>query len=55
MLGNCAVGRPDMATRPTMTMRMAITMATMGRLMKNFDMADHLFSVFAGSAGFRES
>ena len=36
--GNCAIGRLSIATKPTITMRMAITMATMGRLMKNFDM-----------------
>src|SRR5690242_11707930 len=38
MSGNCAIGSPSMATTPTITMRMAITIATMGRLMKNFDM-----------------
>src|SRR5438552_15804221 len=36
--GNCATGNPTRVTRPTMTMMMEITMATMGRLMKNFDM-----------------
>src|SRR5271168_4279562 len=35
--GNCAIGRPAMETRPMMTMMMDITMATMGRLMKNLD------------------
>src|SRR5271169_460102 len=38
MLGNCATGRPSMVITPTSTMRIAITIATMGRLMKNFDM-----------------
>src|SRR5512139_2550052 len=38
MLGNWAMGSPVMATRPMMTMRMAITIATIGRLMKNLDM-----------------
>src|SRR4051794_20800994 len=34
MFGYWATGRPAMATRPTMTMTMAITIATIGRLMK---------------------
>src|SRR5271169_1287893 len=38
MLGNCATGRLSMVIAPTSTMRIAITIATMGRLMKNFDM-----------------
>src|SRR5262249_36108579 len=38
ILGNCALGRLRMATAPTMTMTIEITMATMGRSMKNFDM-----------------
>ena len=33
-LGNWEMGRVDIETRPTKTMRMAMTMATMGRLMK---------------------
>src|SRR5712692_9460959 len=37
MLGNSATGRLAIVTEPTITMRMAITIATMGRLMKNFD------------------
>src|SRR6267378_2640648 len=37
-LGNCAMGSPTIVTSPTMTMIMEITMATIGRLMKNFDM-----------------
>src|SRR5512143_3183623 len=44
MLGNWAMGSLDMATRPRMTMRMAITMATIGRLIKNLDIAGYLFS-----------
>src|SRR5512134_4029209 len=40
MLGNWATGSPVMATMPTMTMRMAITIATIGRLMKNRAMPD---------------
>src|SRR5580700_5968177 len=42
-LGNCAIGSPDKVTKPTMTMMIEITMATMGRLMKNFDMRLVLF------------
>src|ERR1700675_3446376 len=38
MLGNCATGRARMVMAPTITMTMEITMATMGRLMKNLDM-----------------
>jgi hypothetical protein len=38
MLGNCDVGRLSIATTPTMTMMIDITMATMGRLIKNLDM-----------------
>src|SRR5262249_53264337 len=38
MFGNWATGRPTIVTTPTMTIRMAITSATIGRLMKNFDM-----------------
>src|ERR1700676_2820094 len=42
MSGNWAVGRVSMETSPTMTMRIEITMATMGRLMKNFDILSAL-------------
>src|ERR1700730_11459874 len=38
MFGNCATGRLAMVTAPTITIRMAITIATMGRLMKKLDM-----------------
>jgi hypothetical protein len=31
---------------------MEMTMATMGRLIKNFDMAIYLFSPFSGTGGF---
>src|SRR5712691_6939646 len=37
ILGNWAVGRRSTVMPPTITMRIAITMATMGRLMKNLD------------------
>ena len=33
--GYCEMGKPDIATRPSSTMMMEITMATMGRLTKN--------------------
>src|SRR5271170_5319125 len=36
--GNWATGRPLIVTRPTMTMMMEITIATIGRLIKNRDM-----------------
>src|SRR5438093_1288731 len=39
MSGNCATGSPRIATRPPMTVTMAMTIATMGRPMKNRDMA----------------
>src|SRR6267378_2304617 len=38
MLGNWATGRLNMLIAPTITMTMEMTMATMGRLIKNFDM-----------------
>src|SRR5713101_1882128 len=37
MLGNWAMGRFSMVIVPTRTKTMEITIATMGRLMKNFD------------------
>src|SRR5277367_561234 len=37
MLGNCATGKLRMVRVPTSTSTIEITMATMGRLMKNFD------------------
>src|ERR1700686_5906455 len=51
MFGNCATGRLAMVTAPTITMRMAITIATMGRLMKKLDMdLDSFRSNFESSA-----
>src|ERR1700736_5861564 len=38
MLGNCEVGSDTSDTTPRMTVTMAMTIATIGRLMKNFDM-----------------
>src|ERR1700733_14669903 len=43
MLGNCATGKVRMVSVPTSTKMMEITMATMGRFMKNFDIG--LFSL----------
>jgi hypothetical protein len=45
------MGSPSMATSPTMTIRIEMTMATMGRLMKNFDMVLTPCSAGAGAAG----
>jgi hypothetical protein len=39
MFGNCATGKVTMVITPTMTVRIAITIATMGRRMKKFAMA----------------
>jgi hypothetical protein len=39
MFGNCATGKVTIVMAPTITVRIAITIATMGRLMKNLDMA----------------
>src|SRR5262245_50375904 len=50
MLGNCAIGSCTSAASPTMTMRMAMTMATTGRLTKNFATVHCLLSVL-GSTG----
>lgn len=38
MSGYCEVGSVNMETKPMMTVRIAITMATIGRRIKNFDM-----------------
>ena len=38
MFGYCATGRRAMETRPTMTVMMAMTIATIGRLTKNCGM-----------------
>ena len=37
MSGNWATGSPAIATSPPMTVTMAITIATIGRLMKSFE------------------
>jgi hypothetical protein len=38
MLGNCATGRLTIETSPMITIKMAMTIATIGRLMKNLYM-----------------
>jgi hypothetical protein len=38
MFGNWATGKNAIVTAPTITVRIAITIATMGRLIKNLDM-----------------
>src|SRR5579863_7806923 len=45
MLGNCATGKLSTVSAPTNTMTMEITMATIGRLMKNFDMGNPSLSM----------
>ena len=45
MFGNCATGRPEITTAPTITITMEITIATMGRLMKNLDMVQLPFAI----------
>jgi hypothetical protein len=47
MFGDCATGKVAIVTPPTMTIRIAMTIATMGRLMKNLDMIVHSFEVWA--------
>jgi len=39
MFGNCAIGKSAIAIAPTITVRIAITIATMGRRMKKLAMA----------------
>src|SRR2546430_1289921 len=55
MLGNCAIGSRTSAAVPTMTVRMAITMATTGRLTKNFAIVRCSLSALGatGRAGYR--
>src|SRR5579863_86100 len=45
MFGNCATGKLSTVSPPTNTITIEITMATMGRLMKNFDMGDPSLSI----------
>jgi hypothetical protein len=37
MFGNCAIGSARMQTPPMIVIKIAITIATIGRLMKNLD------------------
>src|SRR6267142_1334942 len=46
MLGNCETGSVARVIAPTITVRMEITIATMGRLIKNFVMAGYPPAVF---------
>src|SRR6266853_4792174 len=39
IFGNWATGRAAIVTAPTITVRIAMTIATIGRLMKNFDIS----------------
>src|SRR5216683_7729346 len=52
MLGNWATGRARMVREPTSTMTMEITIATMGRLMKNFDIGLFILCLHAKRLGF---
>src|ERR1700745_2044934 len=45
MFGNCATGKLSTVSVPTNTMTMEITIATMGRLIKNFDMGNQSLSI----------
>src|SRR5271166_1730599 len=45
MLGNCATGNPRIVMAPTITITIEITMATIGRLMKNFDIGSPFLGV----------
>src|ERR671914_3108444 len=47
MLGNCAIGSCTMATTPMITITIEMTIATIGRLMKNLAMTIYLGSGFA--------
>src|SRR6516164_4434551 len=44
MLGNWAIGSRISVTTPTITVTMAMTMATIGRLIKNLDIGSPAFS-----------
>src|SRR4051794_27802127 len=39
--GNCASGRPRIATSPAITVTIEITIATMGRSIKNFEITNY--------------
>jgi hypothetical protein len=44
MLGNWAIGSPTAMITPIITVRIAMTMATMGRLMKKLDISFDSFA-----------
>src|SRR6185436_11756174 len=52
MAGNCASGNPRMETSPRMTVRIEITIATMGRLTKNLEIMNQSFYNSATDVGF---
>src|SRR4029079_6291629 len=49
--GNCAMGNVRIDTRPDSTVKIAITIATMGRLMKNFGTGHSPFAVNVNGFG----
>ena len=51
MSGNCEIGRPCITMKPTRTRTMEITIATIGRLTKNFDMGQRPPARATESAG----
>src|SRR5271163_1481182 len=51
MLGNWATGKLRIVRAPTSTMTMEITMETIGRLMKNFDIGSSLLGRAAKRLG----
>src|SRR5579862_5004676 len=50
MFGNCATGKVTVITTPTITVRIAMTIATMGRLIKKLDMGPGSFRSLVVSA-----
>jgi hypothetical protein len=49
--GNCAIGRPISAISPSNTVMIAITIATIGRLMKNADIARYPLLLSGAASG----
>src|SRR2546421_12566032 len=49
--GNWATGSPRIATRPPITVTIAITIATIGLLMKSFDIIDYVLFVSSPQGG----
>ncbi len=47
MFGNCATGKLTIVMAPTITVRMAITIATMGRLIKKLDISSASFQLIS--------